>query len=158
MFNKYFNTVKNLSKTPTLFSYFSQIQNNLKTKFCVFKKIFAIALFFLFFGFVFGNLFGTFLSKIRNFEMWDGFIVFFLIFFIEMINFANYSAKRSQSKYHWSAKTKKKPIDQLSQKWHLAKLSEGKFTQNWSNFWKFLNYFKIGLQLGFFIDAFKVGS
>lgn len=54
------------------------------------KENISSGIFFLFIGFVIGNLFGTFLPAIRIFFSWDGFIVLFLLFFIEFISYIRY--------------------------------------------------------------------
>lgn len=51
-----------------------------------FKEVFSFALFTLFFGFLVGNLFGTFLNTIRFFILWDGFIILIIIFIMECYN------------------------------------------------------------------------
>nr|YP_009367616.1 hypothetical chloroplast RF20 [Pseudocharacium americanum]YP_009367705.1 hypothetical chloroplast RF20 [Ignatius tetrasporus]ARK14620.1 hypothetical chloroplast RF20 [Pseudocharacium americanum]ARK14709.1 hypothetical chloroplast RF20 [Ignatius tetrasporus] len=220
---EYLTSSKKTYWTPKLFTKFTQLQFFIKKKFLIFKKIFVFALFFLFFGFVFGNLFGTFLNKIRNFEIWDGFIVLFLIFIIEIINYFNYfnhlndandraqldppdphqpiekslnnqslnnknvnfptkkehktnradqsqrnftkqidpmSEANSSSSIPPSTSQKKTTIDKrlISPTLKFFKIRSGGSNSVRSNLWKFLNYFKIGLELGFFIDAFKVGS
>lgn len=96
------------------------------------EKNFTLALFFLFSGFLFGNIFGTFLIFIRNFVPWDGLIITLTIFFMEIISYFRY---HGNGKNVFSSKSR-----------------------SFSKLWRNLNYFKIGLMLGFFIDAFKVGS
>jgi hypothetical protein len=93
----------------------------LNTKILVFKTSFSIGLFSIFFGFIFGNIFGTFLYFLRHYILWDGLLIFLLLFCFELFNYLYYRKK---------------------------KLS----------FLKNLNFFKIGLLFGFFVDAFKVGS
>ena len=101
------------------------------------EKNFTLALFFLFSGFLFGNIFGTFLVFIRKFVPWDGLIITITIFVMEIISYFRYHNKRNSI---------------FNSKYRLIKpLSVSKL-------WKNLNYLKIGLMLGFFIDAFKVGS
>lgn len=86
-------------------------------------------------GFLIGNLFGTFLNTIRNYIMWDGIIVFFLISFIELLNYNVYHNKNRS---------------------FLFFIIHPKIIKR--HFWKYFNFFKIGLMVGFFVDAFKVGS
>ena len=92
------------------------------------KNNFVIYVFLLFLGFICGNLFGTFLNFFRCFISWDGFIIILIILTIEFINYLIYTK---------SFKYKKNNI---------------------INFFKFLNFYKMGLLLGFFTDSFKVGS
>lgn len=89
------------------------------------QSTFTIALFFLFSGFLCGNLFGTFLNIIREYISWDGLIIILVICLMEIISYFRYQKKKN-------------------------------FIN--SQIWRTLNYFKIGLMIGFFIDAFKVGS
>ena len=86
-------------------------------------------------GFLIGNLFGTFLNTIRKHITWDGVIVFFLITFIEISNY---------NVYH----NKNRPFFFFVLHPKIIKRS----------FWKYFNFLKIGLLVGFFVDAFKVGS
>lgn len=86
-------------------------------------------------GFLIGNVFGTFLNTIRRYITWDGVIVFFVISLIEILNYNVYHNKnRSFLFFLLYPKNIKR------------------------SFWKDFNFFKIGLMMGFFVDAFKVGS
>jgi hypothetical protein len=105
-------------------------------KFLFFQMHFASSIFFLFFGFLTGNLFGTFLNAIRGFLPWDGLIVLVVLVIIEIISYITYHSNR-------------RPFLSI---WQFRNFSKS------AVFWKSLNYFKIGLLIGFFIDAFKVGS
>lgn len=96
---------------------------NIKKKSIFIKKNFVIYIFLLFFGFICGNLFGTFLNFFRYLISWDGFIIIFIILIIEFINYLTYTFKLKNNKI-----------------------------------FNFLNFYKIGLLLGFFTDSFKVGS
>jgi len=107
-----------------------------KEKFLVFQTSFSSAIFFLFIGFLCGNLFGTFLSWIRTIIPWDGLIVLTLIFFIEVISYIRYHKGGRSFLILWTFP----------------------FYYQKRILWKSLNFLKIGLMLGFFIDAFKVGS
>lgn len=80
-------------------------------------------------------MFGTFLNTIRKYVIWDGVIVFFIISIIEILNY---------NVYH----DKKRPFCFFILHPQIIKRS----------FWKLFNFFKIGLMVGFFVDAFKVGS
>nr|YP_010732098.1 hypothetical chloroplast RF20 [Massjukichlorella minus]WDY13012.1 hypothetical chloroplast RF20 [Massjukichlorella minus] len=99
------------------------------------RKNFTGMLCLLLIGFLVGNLFGTILNTIRNFLFWDGFIILFLIFFIEILSYATYHPK--------------------NRPFFFFLLSPKKLNKS---FWQFFNLFKLGLMIGFFIDAFKVGS
>nr|YP_009105832.1 hypothetical chloroplast RF20 [Koliella corcontica]AIT94532.1 hypothetical chloroplast RF20 [Koliella corcontica] len=90
------------------------------------KNKFTINLFFLFIGFILGNTFGTFLNTLRQYFIWDGYIITLLLIFLEIINKLIYNNQFINYK-------NKKAI-------------------------KNLNFIKIGILFGFFIDAFKVGS
>lgn len=122
--------------------FINQLFLNLERKNSFFKEIFSFALFTLFFGFLIGNLFGTFLNSIRSFIFWDGLIIFIILAVMEFLNFFLYKKANRflivfQNIYYSVCGFKKK---------------QNKF------FWKSLNFLKIGIMFGFFIDAFKVGS
>ena len=120
------------------------IQNSLgllNRKLLFLKTNFSLSLFSLFLGFLSGNLFGTFLTSLRTFLPWDGWIVCSLLFCFEVISYQVYHSKNRSFLFLW-----KFPGITVTQ-------STGPTT-----FWRQLNYVKIGLLLGFFVDAFKVGS
>ena len=131
-------------------------------------------------GFLTGNLFGTFLNTIRKYIMWDGIIVFFIVSLIEISNYNVYH-KKSKENIPLSFRLKKASLSSLALKNRSFLINKQSslperisFTsrkglnrrflsimpeQNKANrFWKFFNFFKIGLMVGFFVDAFKVGS
>ena len=98
------------------------------------NTFFSITLFFLFLGFVVGNVFGTFLNGLRHVFRWDGYIILFVLSFIEVTNYGIYRPGRESTSFLSLDQGRCRPV------------------------WKICNFFKIGLMLGFFIDAFKVGS
>nr|QXI88250.1 photosystem I assembly protein ycf20 [Ulva intestinalis] len=115
---------------------------NVLNKFKFIEKYFVVYIFLLLLGFVCGNLFGTFLIFFRVYTNWDGLIIILTILFIEFINFITYI---KSFKYHKFNK-------------FFVKIYKNKiFFLLFKNL-KFLNFYKMGLLLGFFIDAFKVGS
>jgi hypothetical protein len=158
------------------------------------KENFSTGIFFLFVGFVIGNLFGTFLPAIRIFFSWDGFIVLFLLFFIEFISYIRYHGKSRFFLILWNFRRPIPCVDEGIPFWgrtfqplipfvqnRFSKekvsldLEDGRsdakipqlrssattFVDGWrypAKGYKSLNYFKIGFLLGFFIDAYKVGS
>ncbi len=105
------------------------------------EKNFAFSIFFLFLGFICGNLFGTFLTFFRYFIYWDGAIIMLTIVFIELINFLYY--------------TKPQRKTQTFQDKSGLLLTRQPKTQS---FIIFVNFYKVGILIGFFTDAFKVGS
>jgi hypothetical protein len=116
--------------------FINQLKVYLNRRIFFFKEVFSFALFTLFVGFLIGNLFGTFLNTIRYFIFWDGLIIFIILSIMELLNFILYNkAKRF---FVISQKISYYPNNQI--------------------IWKSLNYLKIGIMFGFFIDAFKVGS
>jgi hypothetical protein len=106
-----------------IFQILRQIIFSIKNQTEVFLNFFAESFFYLFLGFLTGNLFGTLLSTIRTFGLWDGIIILSLLGFLEFLGKLVYKSRKNSVK-----------------------------------FWKFLNSWKIGIFLGFFIEAFKVGS
>lgn len=161
-------------------------------------------IFFLFVGFVIGNLFGTFLPSIRFFFSWDGFIVLFLLFFIEFISYIRYRGKSRFFLILWNFSRSSSSGERGISFWNIdlqlpILFVQKRFSSLWGCFaeqnvsfdleqqrsgreipqlpdkiiksattfldgsipfprYKSLNYFKIGFLLGFFIDAYKVGS
>ena len=102
-------------------------------------------------GFLTGNLFGTILTFVRKFIVWDGWIVASLIIIVELISYISY-----------------KPLVATSSAFKGFRGDGGNLWEQKSNrkieinrlniFRSFFNFFKIGLLIGFFVDAFKVGS
>lgn len=125
--------MRSQTRLGTVFQDFSK---NFKEKFSFFQMSFSSAIFFLFSGFLSGNLFGTFLTGIRLVIPWDGFIVLIFLLFVELISYIRY---HNQGRFFLLI-------------WKFP------FYYKKRIFWKNLNFLKIGLMLGFFIDAFKVGS
>ncbi len=125
--------MKSETRLARFFGNFSSI---FKEKFDFFQISFSSAIFFLFTGFLGGNLFGTFLQGIRHFLPWDGFIVVSFLFFVEIVSYIRYHVEGRAFIFLWSFP----------------------FSYQKRIFWKNVNFLKIGLMLGFFIDAFKVGS
>lgn len=106
-----------------LFRILRQIIMMLRNQTDLFLNFFAESFFYLFLGFLTGNLFGTLLATIRTFGLWDGMIILSLLGFLEFLGKLIYKTRKNSIK-----------------------------------FWKLLNAWKIGILLGFFIEAFKVGS
>ena len=126
-------------------TFVSQYIGSLRTKSLFLQKNFPNLLALLFFGFLLGNVFGTFLNTLRFFFIWDVFIIFILIVLLEILNYAVYHNKNRPVFFtpflpSWRVST-------ANRKYGSAKLVV-----------QFLNFFKIGLMVGFFVDAFKVGS
>ena len=183
--------------------FFNNLLGNFKDKFLFFQNSFSSAVFFLFIGFLGGNLFGTFLTRIRTLFPWDGFIVLSFLFFIEIISYSRYHREgRSFFVFSflrptfgfWSAFGLTKASKKLGIDQPLVDQREDREDQKASKMltskrlvdnlplignksvtskdvsrtvpiffktrvvWKILNFLKIGLMVGFFIDAFKVGS
>lgn len=162
----------------------------IKKKIKVFQTNVIFSVFSLFLGFVFGNLFGTFLVFFRHFINWDVLIITTTILIIEFINYLNYNNKnnlRIEKTLHkmqsWRVNSTPPPdlktekpkrqirilnvfstcfyiLDKNYQNTGNLAFIEKKLQKikKQINFIKILNFYKIGLLLGFFIDAFKVGS
>ena len=192
--------------------FINQLFLNLEKKNYFFKEVFSFALFTLFFGFLIGNLFGTFLNLIRSFIFWDGLIIFIILSVMEFLNFflykktnrflkvfeniyysvcsfkknafsntpnvssvtllltppAEVSAKQTSdipnnpsniSKGGVRCKVNKnKVFDYGAATFNILKGCQPQPRNQNKFFWKSLNFLKIGIMFGFFIDAFKVGS
>nr|YP_009106241.1 hypothetical chloroplast RF20 [Binuclearia lauterbornii]YP_009106252.1 hypothetical chloroplast RF20 [Binuclearia lauterbornii]AIT95060.1 hypothetical chloroplast RF20 [Binuclearia lauterbornii]AIT95066.1 hypothetical chloroplast RF20 [Binuclearia lauterbornii] len=156
---------------------FEDIYLKIKERYFFFQTTFVIAIFFVFLGFLFGNLFGTFLQIIRHFIQWDGFIVTSLLVFIEILSYSIYHRTGRSFLFLWKFSKRSFIVSQelkMSQTPLRSSLEMMKEVQartsfsrtfseksnflNLSVFLRSLNYFKIGVMLGFFVDAFKVGS
>jgi hypothetical protein len=226
--------------------FFKKIYKQATRKFFFFQIYFTNSVFFLLFGFLTGNLFGSLLNVFQESIIWHGFITIFIIFLVEITNYLIYRQPfaiqnkdkqlKSQAVYKIKRKIKEKKIrllnfnrikDSLNDKikgdnikmllyyrnkrfkfpfkkkkknmlfsrqisqfntklqkkknkiFSLGPPDQKKFYFFFQhkfcfaiptfakNFWsntrsgliiKSLNLFKIGVLLGFFIDAFKVGS
>lgn len=175
------------------------IGRSISKKMLFFEIYFAKGVFFLFFGFLLGNLFGSFLDIFRKLVIWDGFIVLLIILFQEFISYSIYKSKKRtlffyvKNKKIYKLKKNKFLFNRVIQLinflilsfFHILiflkktiskiytifpetlkkKMSHFFFNENLATnkayqiyILKNLNLFKIGILLGFFIDAFKVGS
>lgn len=114
----------------------SQVALSFQNRIRPFRSYFSTILLSLLFGFLLANIFGTFLGVLRNAIAWDGFVILGILFFVEVTNCLIYHPLkiRSQQIAFDSAKRKKEMM------------------------YRIVNSFKIGLLLGFFVEAFKVGS
>ena len=135
--------------------YFAEILSHLKKNVLTLQNTFSLALFFLFIGFLCGNVFGTFLDTLRLYFFWNGLVGLFLLLFIETINFLVYGfflSKRVGSLQYRARATKaKKSFLQKRIRFY-------KIYKKVINIERIINAFKIGLLFGFFVDSFKVGS
>ena len=123
--------------------FINKLKVYLKKKDSFFKEVFSFALFTLFFGFLIGNIFGTFLNTIRSFILWDGFIIFIILIIMEFLNFLLYNTRL--------------PFFARPKRFFVIFQKISSYSNN-QIILKSLNYLKIGIMFGFFIDAFKVGS
>lgn len=138
------------SNTP-FFNQIHRLQFLLKKKMTFFKKIVILSLFFLFLGFVFGNLFGTFLNYFRSFTDWDGLIIIFILVIIEIINYLNYKSLKNGNSFLLNFFSSRKNFGRRGN-------NQKDSRKHMNSIIKILHFSKIGLLMGFFIDAFKVGS
>lgn len=181
-------------------------------RFAMFKQHFITSTFCLFFGFMCGNLFGTFLTFFRTLIHWDGAIIALLLLFIEWINYLNFVfLKKHETYFSLASKnealglfktptpvscgvtilsfvnsirlvfqstftflkqtllfpitneslnrtTPKKLMQRKNSSVPNQKNTSSRLNLNLVLCIRFFNFFKLGLLLGFFIDAFKVGS
>ena len=125
----------------------SEIVIKMNRPWTVWRERFSYGIFFLFVGFLLGNLFGTFLPLIRLLFPWDGFIVLIILFCVELISYIRYHKQGGAFLGIWKITKNNR------------KEAQGALGKNQAiDRWKECNYFKIGFLLGFFIDAYKVGS
>lgn len=125
-----------------LLSFLSDFSLSLRERYFNLQNRFPVMICLLLVGFLIGNMFCTLLPTIRGILPWDGAILVVLIVLIELVSYARYNKEErprlflTPAPFRWTIKFK------------------------WSNllFWRFVNQFKIGVLVGFFVDAFKVGS
>jgi hypothetical protein len=155
----------------------NKIFYTLKERVLIVQNSFSLALFALFLGFLCGNLFGTFLDTLRIYFIWNGFVAFIILLFVETINFFIYRiplAEKINANLSVSNVQNSNPLLTQRQTFlrsamnvasliiplvrrkgrdvRLAKVSKTIYIK------RSINAFKIGLLFGFFIDSFKVGS
>ena len=137
------------------------------------KKNFSTKLFLLFLGFVIGSLFGTLLPNFPE-EINSHIVsIVLIISTIEVINYLVYSSEQRNliavvdlealSQFLLLIKTKFFTLFQsVRQKEHITQNFNIKISllteKKKKYFYRNINSFKLGIMLGFFIDAFKVGS
>lgn len=142
------------------------------------QRNFSLIVFSTLSGFLVANIFGTFLAVLRSCLVWDGFVVIGLIFFVEATNLSVYRifkpsllrSKELKTAGSVSMATNAKDLkdqDPLRDRSRmgiskalkpLALFSLGLFGRRSFLLCQLLNSFKLGLLLGFFVEAFKVGS
>ena len=94
-------------------------------------------------GFFIGNIFGTFLTALREVMHWDIFIIGFFVLICEFISFQTYRPRPREGAPSPTSG------DGLM----------NDFDRTPSFFvWRPFNLVKLGILFGFFVDAFKVGS
>lgn len=147
--------------------FIKNIHYKIEKKIIYFEIYITKYIFFLFLGFLLGNLFGSFLNIFRKLIIWDGFLILILLLIEEIISYLMYHPikKALFSTLHYSSFNviKKKFDDYFFRNsinlttFHSRKKNTIFFTKKIILI-KSLNFFKIGILLGFFVDAFKVGS
>ena len=156
----------------------------------IFHKNFSLILFSALLGFLVANIFGTFLTVLRNYAIWDGFIIVGLLIFVETTNLTVYKMSKSLSLFFLRGQPGNSKVTENTgiggpQKKGLLRFSKenlclvifynlfrlGRGFQKLLPFQlitpsqkkdllicPLINSFKLGLLLGFFVEAFKVGS
>jgi len=109
------------------------VETFLRRKLFRFQTLFRNSLLWLSIGFIFGSVFATFLPFLRELFIWDGFIIFSILLFSEIISYII---------YHFEGR-----------KFFFFEILPKNRTP-----WEMINIFKNGLLFGLFVDAFKVGS
>lgn len=169
-----------------LFRALNKMEAQFRKRSQLFEENFVASTFFLFFGFMCGNLFGTFLFFFRAIIPWDGAIIALILLLVEGINYLNFSILNKPNTIPESPIKKKSffsnfvelgliipnCLDMLKSIFD-SQTEKITFRIRWLRFFKskvilfqrkrneiirLLNFYKLGLLLGFFIDAFKVGS
>ena len=142
------------------------------------QRNFSLTVFSTLSGFLVANIFGTFLTVLRSYIRWDGFVVIGLIFFVEAINLSVYKifkpsllrSKEFRAEGSVSMATDAKDLEGQDRSRDRSQLGISKTLQTFTLFLlglsdrrsflfcQLINSFKLGLLLGFFVEAFKVGS
>ena len=102
-------------------------------------------------GFLSGNLFGTILDFLRRFLVWDVLIITVLLLAGEAISYMSYNKTLAP----WLTKMKS---NQAKRKTPFKIDSKKAIGFTILTLQPYLNFFKIGVMIGFFVDSFKVGS
>ena len=143
-------------------TFISQYFYSLREKSLFLRENFSSLLALLLLGFLVGNVFGTFLNILRFLFFWDVFIIFLLIGLLEILNSNVYRAKNRLLFLGAPGTNRNRPVPnlRLPAAGAVAKGEHGNPARSVpaKNAVQFLNFFKIGLMIGFFVDAFKVGS
>ena len=125
------------------------------------EKSFSLVLFSALLGFLVANIFGTFLTTLRDYVVWDGFIIVGLVVFVETINLSVYKVFKSVPFTPSALEDATGVLNTKESPFTLRNKSDTLLNSpRRSNFLlcQLLNSFKLGLLLGFFVEAFKVGS
>lgn len=113
----------------------------------MFKNFQPFDLLILLFAFLYGNLFVITFSSFQ----WGLFVIFFVVFILELVNKLLY-----QSFFQRNNKKQRSDNNFISKAEFLRK--EKEFKKPIKSFFFLLLTFKRGFLLGFFVEAFKVGS
>nr|AWX53182.1 Ycf20 [Blidingia minima]QUX32869.1 Ycf20 [Blidingia minima] len=147
-----------MKSNTRLLGFLDVCQTQLQLKFLLFETQLPTSLFVFFLGFMNGNLFGTILIFFRQWVIWDVIIIIMTILFIEFINYSYFQLTLQKTRVS-SKLNKLKPNGfQIQENKRDTKFNKSIAYLGFNNFIRQLNFYKIGLLLGFFIDAFKVGS
>jgi hypothetical protein len=106
------------------------------------KQITSFDFFLLFCAFIYGNLFAIHYSRLN----WNIMLIFCIVFFLEFLNKTIYFFRKNEV---FLVKEKLQPI-------FLPKFKQTNKILSYS--YILTNTLKRGLLLGFFVEAFKVGS
>jgi len=143
-----------MKSNTRLLGFLDSWQTQLTIKFWLFETQLPISLFVFFLGFMNGNLFGTILIFFRQWIIWDVIIIIITILFIEFINYIYFYLTLQSA----ILKSNELKLNLTHENFHNCKTNKYIIYNSFNNFIRQLNFYKIGLLLGFFIDAFKVGS
>lgn len=153
-----------MNSNTALSLFFKQCCDKFRTRVWLFETFFALSIFFFFLGFICGNLFGTFLIYFRPYVFWDGLIILLTILIIEWINYLTFylfqpSRVSLDDEYRYQNAPQLIDFEQTEPvPPQIQTYQEIKIIRNLNKVVRFGNFYKMGLLLGFFIDAFKVGS
>lgn len=117
------------------------------------KKLKSLDLLLLLYAFLYGNIFAIHNSWLN----WNLLLIFFIVFFLELISKTIYFIRDKQQKiksnFNKDSQVQSK-LQPIFQRFHQKEESK----QNDSYSCIIINTLKRGFLLGFFLEAFKVGS
>nr|YP_009106167.1 hypothetical chloroplast RF20 [Paradoxia multiseta]AIT94970.1 hypothetical chloroplast RF20 [Paradoxia multiseta] len=155
-----------MANNPRVASLLRQVALSFQNRIRPFRDSFSLILFSLLFGFLLANIFGTFLNVLRDAVSWDGFVILGILLFVEITNYSTYHPLRGSMAtpsmagggQRTRSAIRRTPVRPGQRGGRSRQLTSNAAIVNREVIYRIVNSFKIGLLLGFFVEAFKVGS